>query len=56
MNNFRFEPISFVGGKARIPLRLEDVMNYNVYEEVWLDNDDKESDIAHLIDQNRLSY
>ncbi len=56
MYNFRFEPINYVDGKARIPLRIEDVMNYNVYEDVWLDNDDKESDITHLIEQNRLIF
>lgn len=49
-----FEPINFVRGKAKIPLRLEDVMDYEVYEDMWLENDDKENDIMNLIEQNRI--
>ncbi|NLB88504.1 MAG: hypothetical protein GX790_04660 [Syntrophomonadaceae bacterium] len=49
-----FEPINYVRGKAKIPLRIEDIMDYDVYEDMWLENDDKETDIRHLIEQNRI--
>lgn len=54
MNSFRFEPVTYIKGRAQIPLRLEDVMDYSVYEEMWLENDNKEADISNLIEQNRI--
>lgn len=54
MRSFHFEPVNYIGGKARIPLRFEDIMNCDVYDDMWLYNDDKESDVLHLIEQNRL--
>ena len=29
-------------------------MDYDVYEDMWLDGDDKEADIQNLMDQNRI--
>ena len=42
-------------GSSTRPLYLEDVLDEDVYKEVWLDvGDDKFSDVAHLIEQQRL--
>ncbi len=38
------------------PLYFEDVMDENVYADVWLvTGDDKFTDVTHLILQNRLT-
>lgn len=54
MKNSYFAPINYINGKVRIPLKLEDLRDDNVYEEMWLDGDNKEEDIQHLIEQNRI--
>ena len=54
MKNYSFEPLNFINGNVRIPLRLEDVLDENIYEEMWLDGDDKEADILYLIEQGRI--
>jgi len=38
------------------PLSYDDVMDENVYENVWLFiGDDKVTDVSHLLQQNRLT-
>lgn len=54
MKNRYFEPINYISGKVKIPLKLEDLRDEQVYEEMWLDNDNKEEDIGQLIGQNRI--
>lgn len=55
LKNQSFSPLIYINGKVQIPLKLEDVLDENIYENVWLDSDDKETDIIHLIEQNRIS-
>ncbi len=55
LKNQSFVPLIYINGKVQIPLKVEDVLDENIYENVWLDSDDKETDIIHLIEQNRIS-
>ncbi|HNX28478.1 MAG TPA: hypothetical protein PKN87_03590 [Syntrophomonadaceae bacterium] len=49
-----FEPLTF-NGKVKIPLKHEDIMDADVYEEVWLPlGDDMETDLIHLLEQGRI--
>ncbi len=54
MKNLSFKPLNFINGKVRIPLQPEDVLDEDIYEDMWLDGDDKEADIMHLLEQNRF--
>ncbi|MGR6836174.1 hypothetical protein [Syntrophomonas erecta] len=54
MRIYHSEPLHRRKNKIKIPLRKEDIMDENVYEDVWLPLDNKEEDITHLIQQNRL--
>ncbi|HZK43336.1 MAG TPA: hypothetical protein VFC73_03525 [Syntrophomonadaceae bacterium] len=56
MRFFQFEPINYIGNKVEIPLKLEDVMDYKVYEDMWLENDDTEIDILRLIERNNRKF
>jgi len=41
--------------KKHLKLTYEDIADNNVFEDVWLPlGDDKENDIMHLIQQNRI--
>ncbi|MGI6421908.1 MAG: hypothetical protein ACOX0N_06865 [Syntrophomonadaceae bacterium] len=49
------KPLSYHQNRIQIPLRAEDLLDENVYDEVWLPwGDDPESDIYRLMEQNRL--
>jgi hypothetical protein len=49
------KPLSYHQNRIQIPLRAEDLLDENVYDEVWLPRgDDPESDIYRLMEQNRL--
>lgn len=49
------KPLSYHQNRIQIPLRAEDLLDENVYDEVWLLwGDDPESDIYRLMEQNRL--
>ena len=54
MRIFNFEPVSDYYKKMIFPLSSEDLLDENVYEEMWLPLDDKYMDIRNLIDQNRI--
>ncbi|NLO20516.1 MAG: hypothetical protein GX119_00745 [Syntrophomonadaceae bacterium] len=49
------KPISYHQNRVQIPLRAEDLLDENAYEEVWLPwGDSPETDIYRLLEQNRL--
>ncbi len=49
------KPISYKQNRVQIPLREEDLLDENVYEEVWLPwGDNPEKDVYRLLEQNRL--
>ncbi|HQA08169.1 MAG TPA: hypothetical protein PLM20_06270 [Syntrophomonadaceae bacterium] len=55
MRIFTSEPISSLRSRLRNTLNREDVMDENIYEEVWLPfGDDKETDIQRLVEQHRI--
>ncbi|MGI6413844.1 MAG: hypothetical protein ACOXZ5_09465 [Syntrophomonadaceae bacterium] len=54
MRIYSSEPISDYYKKMIFPLSLEDLLDENVYEDMWLPLDDKYTDIRNLIDQNRI--
>jgi hypothetical protein len=52
---YSFRPISSIRGRMRFPLYMEDLMDENVYEDVWLPlGDDKETDVLRLLEQTRI--
>ncbi|KUG03576.1 hypothetical protein ASZ90_019009 [hydrocarbon metagenome] len=56
MRIYSIKPIDFINHRAQMPLRAEDLLDENVFEDVWLPSgDDPETDIFHLLEQNRLS-
>lgn len=55
MKVFSSEPLTLIKDRLRHSIREEDLLDENVFEEVWLPfGDDKETDINRLIDQNRI--
>ncbi len=56
MHILSINPINYINHRVQIPLRTEDIMDENVYEDVWLPwGDNPETDIFRLMEQNRLS-
>lgn len=55
MRIFTWEPLANVRNKLRGSMQHEDLLDENVYEDVWLPfGDDKETDINRLIEQHRI--
>jgi len=55
MRIFTSEPLSSLRSRLRNTLDREDVLDEDVYEDVWLPfGDDKETDINRLMEQHRL--
>lgn len=55
MRIFSSEPLSSFRSRLRSTLEREDLLDENVYEEVWLPfGDDKETDIHRLVEQHRI--
>lgn len=51
----RIEPVTYKGRKVNIPLRYDNAVDLDVYEEVWLPfGDDKEADLFNLLKQGRI--
>lgn len=56
MRIFSIQPIDYIDHRVKLPLRAEDLLDENVYEEVWLPSgDNPETDIFRLMEQYRLS-
>ncbi len=55
MRIYSTEPLSSVRHQLRNTLREDDLLDENVFEEVWLPfGDDKETDIHRLVEQHRI--
>lgn len=55
MRIYSTEPLSLVRHQLRSSLREDDLLDENVFEEVWLPfGDDKETDIHRLVEQHRI--
>jgi hypothetical protein len=55
MRIFTSEPLSSFRNRLRTSLHREDVLDENVFEEMWLPyGDDKETDIHRLVEQHRI--
>jgi hypothetical protein len=55
MRIFSYEPLSFIRYRLRSTLDREDVLDEDVYDDVWLPlGDDKETDILRLLKQHRI--
>lgn len=55
MRIFSSKPINYINNRVQIPLRLEDLRDENVYEEMWSPwDDDPEHDVMKLMQQQRL--
>ncbi|HOQ08716.1 MAG TPA: hypothetical protein PLG09_01175 [Syntrophomonadaceae bacterium] len=55
MRIFSYEPLSFIRYRLRSTLDREDVLDEDVYDDVWLPlGDDKETDIHRLLKQHRI--
>ncbi|MFY9119657.1 MAG: hypothetical protein ACOXZ6_07810 [Syntrophomonadaceae bacterium] len=55
MRIFTSEPLSSFRKRLRSSLQREDVLDENVFEEMWLPyGDDKETDIHRLLEQHRI--
>lgn len=49
------KPINYINNRVQIPLRQEDIIGENAYEEMWLPwDDDPEKDVIRLMRQQRL--
>ena len=49
------QPVNMINNRIKIPLRVEDILDEDVYKDVWLPLDNKESDISHLINKDILA-
>jgi len=55
MRIYSSTPLNYVNHRLGFPADEETYLGEDVYEEVWLPfGDEKEADITHLIQQNRL--
>lgn len=55
MRIFSYEPLSFIRYRLRSTLDREEVLDEDVYDDVWLPlGDDKETDIHRLLKQHRI--
>ncbi len=56
MRILSIKPINYINHRVQMPLRAEDILDENVYEDVWLPSgDNPQTDIFRLMEQNRLS-
>ncbi|MGE5390571.1 MAG: hypothetical protein ACM3PE_05845 [Deltaproteobacteria bacterium] len=55
MRIYSSEPLKYVNRRLGFPAEEESYQGEDIYEEVWLQvGDEKEADIVHLLQQNRL--